>query len=76
MEWTVTPPTQPGYYWCHHRSLGGVSVLLVSRCEVGDDLFVQCIGSEEDWRLATKWDGAMWQGPIPPPTVAQPAPAG
>jgi hypothetical protein len=70
MQWTTTPPTEPGWYWVRWNIpyIHDVEIVRVYREHQGDRLFVADIGEDAEFELAkfTHWLGPL---PIPEPPI-------
>jgi hypothetical protein len=70
MEWTTTPPTQPGFYWARLREenmeiVHNPGVTIVEVCEDLGQLYVSGLAIEPNLPMETiEW----WAGPLVPPT--------
>ena len=61
LEWTTTPPTEPGYFWAQEQDDGRV-IVEAFRHTADGPLFVR-----SGWDTRDAFEFTHWLGPLPPP---------
>ena len=69
-QWTTTPPTEPGWYWCMLRDIDTSIVIYVSNASDEPEPMVTYHEGEEVLELD---EMTHWLGPLPAPLPPPPA---